>query len=180
VSERTSALPRGSSARIQGCGSRQGVSIYASMHVPEGLFAVWHNWVWAGNRLEKERQVRKKQLKHELAKETRFRPAGHAPGFHYQANAKAYNAVSLTRPAVVLAHESLGAGPLQMSRNVEQSEYAASRTSPDTHRFRALNSRQWTGLLSRAGQRHRRQETQKDLSKDSAVWRLHAFQQESA
>jgi hypothetical protein len=55
------------------------VSIYAAMHVPEGLFAVWHNWVWAGNRLAKERQIVKKQLKRELAKETRFRPAGQAP-----------------------------------------------------------------------------------------------------
>jgi hypothetical protein len=83
--------------------------------------------------------MRKKQLKREPAKETRFRPAGRAPieqGFHCQSNSKAYNAVSLTRPAVVLAHESLGARPLQMSRNVERSEYATSRTSPDTHRFR--------------------------------------------
>ena len=55
------------------------MSIYAAMHVPEGLFAVWHSWVCARNRLEKERQMRKKQLKHELAKETRFRPAGQAP-----------------------------------------------------------------------------------------------------
>ena len=94
--------------------------------------------------------MRKKQLKRELAKETRFRPAGQAPveqGFHCQSNSRAYNAVSLTRPAVVLAHESLGACPRQMSRNVERSEYAASRTSPDTHRLRALNSRQWTVLF---------------------------------
>jgi len=84
--------------------------------------------------------MRKQQLKRELAKETRFRAAGQAPieqGFHCQSNSKAYNAVSLTRPAFVLAHESLGACPLQMSRNVERSEYATSRTSPDTHRFRA-------------------------------------------
>jgi hypothetical protein len=38
---------------------------------------------------------------------------------------------------------------------------------------------QWTVLLSSAGQKHRCQETQKDLSKDSGIWRIHAFQQES-
>jgi hypothetical protein len=85
--------------------------------------------------------MRKKQLRRELAQRNTIptrRTGSHRAGLPLPiANSKAYNAVSLTRPAVVLAHESLGACPLQMSRNVEQSEYAASRTSPDTHRLRA-------------------------------------------
>ena len=91
------------------------------MYVPEGLFAVWDKpgRSACGKRPAEGRQMRKKQLKREPAKETRFRPAGQAPieqGFDCQSNSKAYSAVSLTRPAVVLAHESFGACPLQMSR----------------------------------------------------------------
>ena len=99
--------------------------------------------------------MRKKQLKRELAKETRFRPAGQAPieqGFHCQSNSKAYEHV-LCRCLEMLS------SPNMRRVQLHQILIADARVE-----FSTMDC-----IISRAGQRHRRQETQKDLSKDSAV-----------